>query len=102
MKYSGTICSLEKPFTIIGTYPDFTASFDFVPASATSGTGSYRETPGVQVSTGKGPYTIEGSDTESPKILWSVSMNTTIPGASHSASGTAPIELVSLDTDECN
>jgi hypothetical protein len=102
VKYSGVICDLGKPFTIIGTYPSFVARFKFVPSSATAGTASYEETPGVQISTGAGTYTIEGSDTYLPKIIWSVSMKTVVPGVgSHSAGGTAPIQLVPLETDEC-
>ncbi len=40
-------------------------------------------------------------DTDAQKILWSVSMNMTAPGASRSHSGSAPIDLVPLETDEC-
>jgi len=73
-----------------------------VPSSATAGTASYEETPGVQISTGAGTYTIEGSDTDSPRIVWSVSMNTSVPGVgSRSDGGIAPINLVPLEKNEC-
>jgi hypothetical protein len=100
--YSGVICSLDKPFTVIGTYGFGNVPFKFVPSSATNGTASYSVNPsGVQL-TGTGTYTIEGVDTDSPKIVWSVSMNMTVPRASRSDSGVAPIQLVSLETNECN
>ncbi|HVQ36322.1 MAG TPA: hypothetical protein VMS31_02240 [Pyrinomonadaceae bacterium] len=99
--YSGVICSLDKPFTVIGTYAFGSVSFDFVPSSATSGTAGYSVSPGGVKLTGSGIYTIEGVDSETPKILWSLSMNMSAPGASRSHGGTAPIDLVPLETDEC-
>jgi hypothetical protein len=99
--YSGAICSLDKPFTVVGTYAFGNVAFNFVPSSATGGTASYSANPGGVQLTGTGSYTIEGVDRDSPRIIWSVSMNMSVPGAGRSSSGVAPIELVSLDTNEC-
>jgi hypothetical protein len=102
VKYSGVICSLEKEFTVQGTYPSVTIPFKFVPTSATGGMAGYNATFGKVNLSGNGSYAIEGSDTDSPKIIWHVNMSMTVPGASRSQSGAAPIQLVPLETDECN
>ena len=102
--YSGIICSLEKPFTIIGTYPSMIIPFKFVPSSETAGTASYSSTQGVITVAGSGTYTIERSDTDSPKIVWRVVMTMSGPGITRTDSGVADINinLIPLDTDDCN
>jgi hypothetical protein len=100
--YSGVICSLDKPFSVTGTHPLFVFSFTFVPSSATAGTASY-STSGSGISTaGSGSYTIEGADTDKHRILWRAQSTARIQAVETSGGGTATINLVPLDTDECN
>ncbi len=102
--YSGVICGLEKPFTIIGTYPSMIIPFKFVPSSDTAGTASYSSTQGIITVGGSGTYTIERSDTDSPKIVWRVAMTMSGPGITRTDSGVADINinLVPLNTAECD
>ena len=100
--YSGVICDLEKPFEVTGKHPLFTFPFRFVPSSATAGTASYQASWAVINTTGGGPYTIEGADTERPRILWKSQSTASIPVVTTSGGGTATINLVPLDTNECN
>ena len=102
--YSGVICSVERPFTIIGTYPSMIIPFKFVPSSDIAGTASYSSTQGIITVSGSGTYTIEGSDTDSPKIVWRVTMTMSGPGISRTQTGTADINinLVPLNTTECD
>jgi len=100
--YSGVICSLEEPFSVTGTHPLFVLPFKFVPSSATAGTASYSASGSGITSGGGGPYTIEGADTDTPRILWKSQSTASIPAVTTSGGGTATINLVPLDTDECN
>ena len=102
--YSGVICSMEKPFTIIGTYPAMIILFKFVPSSDTAGTASYSSTQGIITLGGNGTYKIDRSDTDSPKIMWRVTMTMSGPGISNTQSGIADINisLVPLSTAECD
>jgi len=59
--WSGTICSLEKPFDVTGTAPQVTFPMKFVPTSAVNGTVTFHtQVPGASIE-GGGTYTIEGS-----------------------------------------
>lgn len=119
---SGVICSLEKPFSLNGTFGSHNivlkASYKFVPSSETAGTWSvslgranasgYEATltPGVG-----GSYTIVGADTDKPRIVTvgqgqgTVNASTPIGPVTttSSVSGlTGQFDLVPLETDECN
>jgi hypothetical protein len=99
--YSGTICSLEKPFTVTGTHPLVNYPLKFVPSSATTGTFSYSVNRGMMSMGGSGTYTVEGLDTDKPQIVCKVDSTASVAMASSSGSGIAHIQLVPLDTDEC-
>ena len=100
--YSGTICSLEKPFTVTGTHPLLQYPLKFVPSSATTGTFSYSVNRGMMSMAGSGTYTVEGSTTGKPQIVCKVNSTASVPMASSSGSGIAHIQLVPLDSDRCN
>jgi len=69
--YSGVICGgLEEPFSVTGTHPLFVLLFKFVvPSSATAGTMSYAISWSAMTAEGGGDYTIEGTDTDTPRIV---------------------------------
>ena len=100
--YSGVICSLEKPFEITGTHPLYLYPFKFVPSSATAGTASYRVKWKLMSAEGSGSYTVEGADSDTPRIVWQSKSTATIPVIQLSGSGPMTFNLVPLETDECN
>jgi hypothetical protein len=100
--YSGVICSLEKPFDITATNSFLLYPLKFVPASATAGTLSYNTTYKVLTMTGSGTYTIEGAGTDRPRIRAQTESTLSGMGRRSSGGGPAHIDLVPLDTDECN
>lgn len=99
--YSGTICSLEKPFSVTGTHPLFVLPFKFVPSSPTAGTMSYTASGSGVASTGGGPYTVEGADTSTPRIVVKSQSSASNRVTTTAGGGTATITLVPLETDEC-
>jgi hypothetical protein len=97
--YSGTICSLDKEFTVIGHNGPLDLTFKFTPSGdGRAGTATLRGSVSVATWIGDGPYTIEGFDSEKPKIVWVT--HQTVSGKI-SGSGTFHIDLVPLETDEC-
>ncbi|HKO92004.1 MAG TPA: hypothetical protein VJU61_12665, partial [Polyangiaceae bacterium] len=100
--YSGVICSLDKPFTIVASYEFGAVPFEFVPSSATSGAAHYGVAPSGISLTGSGPYRIDDADTDWPKIVWSVAADMRAPRLSHHGEGSAPLGLVALETNECD
>jgi hypothetical protein len=99
--YSGVICSLEQPFTVTGTSPLNSYPFKFVPTSATTGTASFGATaPGISME-GSGSYKIEGADTDKPRIAMTLGSVGHTPVGSRSGGGTVYIDLVPLETGEC-
>ena len=102
MTFSGTICSLEKPFTITGQ-TQLKFNFDFTPSSAEAGsvaiTGGGM---GITIGNGTGTYTIEAADADKPKIALAGSFTGTYPGAGTAqGGGTKYIDLVPIETDDC-
>lgn len=98
--YSGTVCSLDKEFTVVGHSGPLALTFKFKPSGdGRAGTGSLDGSVSVATWTGNGPYTIEGFDSEKPKIVWVTDQ--TVSGKI-SGRGTFHIDLVPLDGDECS
>lgn len=110
---SGVICSFEKPFTITASIVSTTSNsttYTFVPSSGTAGAFSLRGsnsgigTSGTIDDSG-GSYTIEGADTNTPRVL----IVTGGPGSvtsnqvtmSTTGGRTGHLDLVPLETDEC-
>src|SRR5687767_7380247 len=102
--YTGVVCDLAKPFEVTGNHPLYTFPYKFVPSSPTAGTASYQASWAVTKATGSGSYTIEGADTEAPRILWQSQSTLNSPVGTTSGGGRATINLVPLtgrDKDDC-
>ena len=102
--YSGVICKLEDPFTVTGTSFLNSFPFKFVPNSGRgrSGTVSFNAAvPAIKME-GSGSYTIEGADTDKPRIAMTMGSVGHTPLGSRQGGGTVYIDLVPLETDECN
>jgi hypothetical protein len=102
MSFSGTICSLDQPFTIKGN-TQLTFNFNFTPTSATAGTIAIGGGGmGISIGNGGGTYQVTGVDTDNPKIALTGNFTGSYPGAGSAAGGgTRYIDLVPFDTDEC-
>ena len=99
--YSGVICSLENPFTVTADAKIIRYPLKFVPSSATGGTVSFVTGVAMLKVDGSGTYTIEGADTDKPRIAMTANSTGTTPKFSRSGGGTVYIDLVPLDTDDC-
>ncbi len=99
--YSGVVCSLDKPFTVTASNNLVTFPLMFVPSSATAGTMSYTAARETLSMIGSGTYVIEGSDTETPKILAQTKSTLSSHGYSSSGGGPAHIILTPITTSEC-
>ena len=98
--FSGTICDLEKPFTVNGSIIGY--KFNFTPSSTYSGT--FKVTAaGMSVTVaGGGTYTIEGLDSDKPRIATMGSAEGHSPVGSREGGGKAYIDLTPLgDSNEC-
>ena len=90
--YSGTICSLDKEFTVISHNGPLDLTFKFTPSGdGRAGTGTLGGSVSVATWTGNGPYTIEGFGSDQPQIVWVT--HQTVSGQI-SGSGTFHIDLV--------
>jgi len=102
ISYSGTVCSLEEPFKVIGTHPLITYPIEFVPNGPTTGTFSYHVASGYLVMSGSGTYVVEGADTDHPEIVCKEASEAHGPYVGSSGSGMAHIKLLPLETNECD
>lgn len=98
LSYSGTICDLEKPFTVNGSVIGY--KFNFTPSSATGGKVTITAAGMMVTAEGGGSYTIEGIDSDKPRIAVNASVAGHSPVGSKTGSGTIYIDLIPL-TDEC-
>ena len=105
MSFSGTVCSLDKPFTIVGR-SQLTFNFKFTPASGgTDGTVAIGGGGmGVTLHDGHGTYTVTGTETDSPTIALNAdTFKGSYPGVGTAqGSGTRYISLVPLEGNECD
>jgi len=110
MSYSSVICDLAKPFTISGNIAgSINYKYDFMPTSAAggaftmSGGGPYGA--GVFNGKGSGTYTIEGLESENPKIVTTGSSSGTGTAYGHTASGSksgqGDFQLRPLESTDC-
>jgi hypothetical protein len=99
LDFSGVICDLEKPFTVSGSVINY--QFQFTPSSPTAGTVKITAAGMSVTELGGGTYTIEGADTENPKIAVTGSVVGRTQGFSRSTGGTFYIDLTPLKTNEC-
>lgn len=102
--YSGVVCRLDDPFDVTVTTPLFTYPLKLVPngGRGTTGTMSFAARVSVITMTGTGSYTIEGFDTDKPRLAVKADSTGQTPIGSRSGGGTLYIDLVPLETDECN
>jgi hypothetical protein len=101
-KYSGVICSLEKPFTVTGTNAAMTYPFMFDPQSATNGRVGFQATTSLPISaSGSGTYRIEGDAPESLHIVMTMGSVGVTPVGTRSGGGSVRIDLVPLESGEC-
>jgi len=110
MTYSGVICDLAKPFAITGTIAgSINYKFDFMPMSAAGGaftmSGGGNLGAGVFKGHGSGTYTIEGLESENPRIVTAGSSSGTGTAygktATGSKSGEGDFKLIPLENTEC-
>jgi len=89
--FSGTICDLEKLFTVKGkSMLDFT--FTFTPSSKTNGSVAIAVTGYGITGSGSGSYTVDGVETEAPSMTVTASYTGTYPGLG-SAKGVGPLHM---------
>lgn len=100
--YSGIICSLDDSFTISGTNGLTTFPMKFFPTNGTSGTLTFLGSWKAITMSGTGNYTVEGADTDKPRIIAQTNTTLTIAGQSRSGSGPAHIDLTPLDDGSCD
>jgi hypothetical protein len=98
---SGVICGLEQPFTINVSTSFVDYSIEFTPSSSTGGTYTFQWAKDVITASGSGNYTVEGAETDSPRLSLRGDSTGTIPVGSVTEGGAVVIELVPLDTGEC-
>jgi hypothetical protein len=95
--WSGEICSLEEPFTVLGS--PMNSKVDFKPSSPTEGTYTATQNGyGVTVAS-SGTYKIEGAATDKPRIAIMGSGTVRSRAGAVTTSGTGYIDLVALDTE---
>ena len=99
--YSGTVCSLDKPFTVMGHNGPLTYTLKFTPSGdGQSGAGTLAGGYASVSWSGNGPYKVEGFDGNKPRILFDVTTTAT-HRISGSGTGTMHIDLTPLETNEC-
>ncbi|MFO1518641.1 MAG: hypothetical protein U1F57_03090 [bacterium] len=100
MVFSGTICDLEKPFTVNGSIIGY--KFNFTPSSTNAGTFNVSAAGMSVTAEGGGSYQIEGIDTDKPRIATMGSATGHSPVGSRTGSGKIYIDLTPLsDSSEC-
>ena len=99
LKYSGVICSFDKPFTVNGSIYNY--RFNFTPSSGTGGTYNLTMGGDMVVGEGGGTYTIEGLDGPKPRIAMTGTSTGHSPVGSVTRPGSSYIDLIPLDTNEC-
>ena len=106
--FSGTICSLENPFTVYGSAYNYNLKFtpssdSFTPSTDSKGTWTLDTFIEEGKVTGGGTYTIENLDSDKPRIKVMGDSTVTVPyhPPIRTGSGTFYLDLTPLDTDEC-
>ena len=77
--------------------------FNFTPSSSSAGTVDIAGSGYLVTAKGSGTYTIEGRDSDKPRIAMTATTTGHIPVGSATGKGTGDfVELVPLDTNECS
>ena len=94
VKFSGQICSLNKPFVIDATFPGSgSAKTSFTPSSVTSGATSVSGGGGECVQSGGGQYNVTIKEDGSGTITWTTTDTLTCPQFSNTRSGSFTLSL---------
>lgn len=100
LAFSGTICSLEQPFTVDGkSMLEF--KFNFTPAAESNGSVAITVSGHGISGGGSGTYTVEGLESESPKIQVTATYTGIHQIGSAMGSGPLTIDLTPLEGDGC-
>lgn len=92
---------VDIPFTVNAANPLWSTAIKFVPSSTEAGTYSFNTHWRTLTIEGSGTYTIQGADTDKPRILVEGSGSARAPEGGASNSGIGHIDLVPLETGEC-
>jgi hypothetical protein len=96
--FSGSIASLEKPFTLTITAPGAETQLAFTPTGPEAGTFKIDgHAQGGAVFSGSGTYTVKDAGTENPTLVTNDAGKTTAPGRTFSWGHNVPIKLVPLE-----
>jgi len=124
VSFSGTICSLSKPFKVTVGMPPLSFDINFVPSETalpvknrngqvlppdptyepySEGTFSYEMTSGLLHMSGNGRYNVVEGNTDHPRIICDEfsKAKSLLRGIGSSGSGWATIQLDIIDTNEC-
>ena len=94
VKFSGQICSLNKPFVIDATFPgNGSAKTSFTPSSVTSGATSVSGGGGECVQSGGGQYNVTIKEDGSGTITWTTTDTLTCPQFSNTRTTTFTLPL---------
>jgi hypothetical protein len=95
--FSGSIASLEKPFTLTITAPGAETQLAFTPTGPEAGTFKIDgHAQGGAVFSGSGTYTVKDAGTENPMLITNDAGTTKAPGRTFSWGHNVPITLVPL------
>jgi hypothetical protein len=93
--FTGSVPSLEKPFTLTIVAPGAETRLAFTPTGPEAGTFKINgHAQGGAVFTGSGTYTVKDAGTESPTLITNDAGTTTAPGRTFSWGHNVPIQLV--------
>jgi hypothetical protein len=102
MTYSGVICSLEQPFSVLVTSPVYAFTIEFTPSGLQAGSFTISGTwTDVGPMTGSGSYTVNTVDNVPNQLIANATWSTSTPVQDVSGSGTMIITLTPLDPNEC-
>ncbi|HYW74426.1 MAG TPA: hypothetical protein VE961_25610 [Pyrinomonadaceae bacterium] len=93
VSFTGEICSLDRPFSIDGTFPGGSAKTSFVPGYATSGETIVTGGGGGCNHTGGGNYTVSANEDGSATLKWTTNDTIACPGFSNSRTASFTLQL---------
>jgi hypothetical protein len=102
MTYSGVICSLEQPFTVVSTSPVYSFDINSTPSGPQAGSFTISGTWfGVGPMDGGGTYTVNMLDTVANQLIMNASWTTHTDYMDVNGSGTMNITLTPLGDNTC-
>jgi len=102
MTGSGVVCSLDRPFTVVGVSSGgMNMAWKFSPTGPQAGTASYDESAFDTHWTGSGSYTVQESGTEKLSLAVQGEGCAATSGQQICQGFSVSMELTPLDTNEC-